>query len=76
MVGNKVIKIADRTSIVVASKGVATIGKPRPKVPCISPANPTERMTISIVVNGRSNNENKIFKGIGEVDYVAYPAFV
>ena len=33
MVGNRVIRIALRTSIMVASIGVATIGKPRPRVP-------------------------------------------
>jgi len=38
-VGSKVIRMALRTSIIVASIGVATIGKPRPSVPWIRPAN-------------------------------------
>jgi hypothetical protein len=39
MVGNRVIRIALRTSIMAASIGVATIGNPSPRVPWIRPAN-------------------------------------
>ena len=58
MVGNRVIKMALRTSIMVASIGVATIGKPRPSVPCTSPANRMTHTTANRT--GVSNWSNEI----------------
>ena len=60
MVGNRVIRIALRTSIIVASIGVATIGKPRPRVPWIRPAN---NITAIIAMTIGTSNWNKEING-------------
>ena len=52
-VGSSVINIAARTSKNTASIGVATIGKPRPRVPCTSPAN--KMIDTIAIINGQSN---------------------